>query len=362
MLVLELLKSAAAGAPTGNNERVVSALTGGHERELRWILDGGLGPILYFSVRDQLDRIPAVWRDVLVSSEVTARVRYACAVDTAVEVIDVCQGLGTSATLLKGISTSDQYYPSGHLRPMGDIDVLVSREASEAVESALLGLGYRSDMHHPRNDDMHHLPPLFHPERDIWVELHTALFPAHDELRRGNLFDVENVASQLRTSRFHERVVRRFSDELQIAYIASSWMRDLTLSGVSPTFLASLLDAIYLLKEVGTTLDWNGLLQLIDNETAMASVFVTLAYVRRHGIYPVPHGALSSCRARQRLIGRIELRAIHVMLDRYLLGGRYWNHRLPLPVPGRYNLRNQLRKRLSTRVRTHVERDDSASR
>lgn len=360
MLVLELLKCAGASVPTRNNERVVSALTGAQEQELRWILDGGLGPTLHFAVRDQLDRIPAAWRDILVSSDITARVRHACAVDTAVEVIDVCQRLGTSATLLKGISTGDQYYPSAHLRPMGDIDVLVSREASEAVESALLGLGYRSDIHHPRNDDMHHLPPLLHPERGIWLELHTGLFPAHDELRQGNLFDVESVASQLRTSCFHQRVVRRLSDELQLAYIASSWMRDLTLSGVSPSFLASLLDLIYLLKKVGTTLDWNRVLQLIDNDNAMASLFVTLTYVRRHGLYPVPNDALSSLRARQRLISRLELLVIHLALDRHLLGGRSWNHPLPLPVPGRYNLRNQLRKRLSTGA--HVEHHDSASR
>lgn len=343
MLVLELLKWAAT--TSGDNQRIVSALAEGDERELQWILDGGLGPLLHFAVRDHLNRIPAGWRDVLVSSDATARVRHACAVDTAIEVIDVCRRLGASTILLKGISTSDQYYPSGHLRPMGDIDVLVPREASEALESALLGLGYRSDMHHPRDELMHHLPPLVHPELDIWIEIHTGLFPAHDELRQGNLFKEEHVVSHSRASTFHQRPVRRLGDELQLAYIASSWMRDLTLSAVSPSFLASLLDVIYLLKHAGTTLSWNSLLRFIDNEAAMASLYVTLAYVARHHLYGVPRQAMLSVRARQHLVGRFELHAIHAALDRFLVSGRYWNHRLPLPVPGRYNVRNQLRKR-----------------
>ena len=45
-------------------------------------------------------------------------------------------------TLLKGISISDQHYPIAHLRPMGDIDILIPADAYESVESALLHRGY----------------------------------------------------------------------------------------------------------------------------------------------------------------------------------------------------------------------------
>ncbi len=47
MLVLELLKWAAADSPHGVAERIASMLGEGHEREVRWVLDAGLGPMLY---------------------------------------------------------------------------------------------------------------------------------------------------------------------------------------------------------------------------------------------------------------------------------------------------------------------------
>jgi hypothetical protein len=45
-------------------------------------------------------------------------------------------------------------------------------------------------------------------------------------------------------------------------------------------------------------------------------------------------------------VGPFELRLIHAMLDRYQIGGRRWNFALPPPVPGRYNVRNQLHTKL----------------
>jgi hypothetical protein len=350
MLVLELLKWAAGHSPRSLADRIVQLLDEGHEREVRWILDAGLGPLLYRATRDRFDVLPSAWRDVLLSAELTAHVRHGALIDTANEVIDVCTDLGTPVTLLKGISTSDQCYPAPHLRPMGDIDILVPREACEAVESSLLRIGYRPEPNHPRNDNMHHAPPLLQPERNVWVELHTNLFPRHEYLAQSTLFSSSNVDAQSTTSTFQGRSVRRLSDELQIAYIASSWMRDLTLSGVNPGFLASLVDAFYLLKRSGTGLDWPGLRCILDNETAVASLYVTLGYISRHRLCAIPQEVISFLHSDQRLVGRFQMRTIHAMLDHYLIGGRPWNLFLPPPVPGRYRFRNQLRKRWPTRL------------
>jgi len=45
-------------------------------------------------------------------------------------------------------------------------------------------------------------------------------------------------------------------------------------------------------------------------------------------------------------VGPLELRLIHAMLDRYQVGGRPWDLPLPPPVPGRYDLRRQLHRKL----------------
>ena len=75
-------------------------------------------------------------------------VKHGNFVDTANEVIDVCRELQIRPTLLKGISISEQHYPVAHLRPMGDIDVLIPSDAYDSVESALLRRGYTREPNH----------------------------------------------------------------------------------------------------------------------------------------------------------------------------------------------------------------------
>jgi hypothetical protein len=46
----------------------------GHEREIRWALDAGLGPMLYRATSHHFDRGSAAWPDVLLSADLTAQV------------------------------------------------------------------------------------------------------------------------------------------------------------------------------------------------------------------------------------------------------------------------------------------------
>jgi hypothetical protein len=320
-----------------------------HEREVLWLMDGGLGPMLYRATRERFDYVPSALRDVLLSSDLTAQVRHACVINTAQEVIDVCEELGTPLTLLKGISISDQYYPAPHLRPMGDIDLLVPPEASKALESALLCRGYDREPGFVPGEGMHHGVPLYQPKHRVWVEVHNALYPRYDSLMRERLFSTSDLAAKSVPSRFHGRSVYRLADELQLIYIASSWMRDLTVSGVHPCFLISLLDAVHLLKSAGTRLDWDKLLGWLDNSMAIASLYVTLGYLSRHRLYELSRETQTYLRRRQDLVGRFQLQIIHSMLDHWLIGARPWSIPLPPPVPARYNLRHQLRKRWTLR-------------
>jgi hypothetical protein len=54
---------------------------------------------------------------------------------------------------------------------------------------------------------------------------------------------------------------------------------------------------------------------------------------------------LAAMRRGLSLVGPLELRMIHGMLDRCMVGARYWTSFLPIPVPGRYSVRHQLIKR-----------------
>lgn len=323
---------------------------GNDERQFQWALRGGLGPLLHHAIRDDDSHLPAPWREALLSADLTARVRHADWVDTLLQVVDACERLQIEATLLKGISVSEQFYPEEHFRPMADVDVLIPEQALSRVESVLLDEGFIR-VEFPPIDGLHHGAPLRHAQRDTIVELHRSLFPNDSALCSGTVFNPAQVARRSVASTYHGRPVARLSPELQLVYIAASWFNDLTHHKVQPGFLATLFDAVYLLAAAGGTLDWSRLLQSLDNEMARASLYAMMSYLPRHGVQALPPAILARLDTTRRLVGPIQLKWIHEMLDRYLIGGRPWDFVLPPPVPGRYSPGHQFEKRVLGRLR-----------
>jgi hypothetical protein len=289
--------------------------------QLQHVIDAGLAPLLFRAARESNVPIPPVWRETLQGADLSAQVRHGNLIDTANEIIDVCNEKGVTVTLLKGISISDQFYPIAHERPMRDIDILVPQHDCESVESALLLRGYRrSDF--DMGEDPYHGPPLRHEGRQVWVEVHSALFPKGAALLRNHLFSPSHIAAQSVASTFHGRPIHRLTDELQLVYIASYWIRDLTGNWIHPSFLPPLFDAVYLLKASGRTLDWDGLLGWLDNEMAAASLYVLLAYICRSGLDSSAARILPRLASRQHIVGPADLRMIFAVLDTYLIRGR----------------------------------------
>jgi len=346
VVILELLKHIGGSSGTDEAGRIIRALDQASEREFVWAIEAGLGPMLLRATRDHLADIRESRHEILLSSDLTARLRHGLRVDTAKEVIDVCASVGATATLLKGISISEQYYPAGHLRTMSDVDVLLPAEAHPAVTAGLLARGYTRgiDM---MGEDPHHDVPLNDPTGTVWVELHTRLYPRSSGLLDGGVFGSANVLAQTVRSEFHGLQVNRLTPEFQLAYIASSWMHDLTLFKVHPSFVTPLFDALLLLRATGQDLRWERLFGFLDNALAQSSLYALLTYLARRRLCEPSAG--HDLGQRQHLVGPLELRAMHAMIDRYVVGGRYWNLPIPPPVPGRYNLRRQLRKRWSIR-------------
>ena len=164
MLVLELLRHVAAGPEANFADRVARELQNASDREFLWAIQAGLGPLLHAATRSHNERIPGERRSILLSSDLTARIKHGLKLDSAREVIDACATVGAPVTLLKGISISEQLYPQGHLRPMSDIDVLVPRESYDRIEQELLQRGFvrGPDEAEP---DSHHGTPLLDPGR-----------------------------------------------------------------------------------------------------------------------------------------------------------------------------------------------------
>jgi len=342
MLILELLRHAARSNGPDGSGQVSEALTRASDSEFKWAVEAGLGPLLLRTVRDQSTLIPVSRYEVLLSSDLTARLLHALRIDAATEVIDACASFGAPVTLLKGISISEQYYPEGHLRTMSDVDLLLPVEAIPVVEAELLRRGYGRGPEHP-GEDSHHGAPLLDRERQVWIELHKGLFPRSSGLLSGEAFGAASIAARSEESRCCGRAVYRLSDEFQAAYLAATWVLDLTLCKFHPSFATALFDAVLLQRKARPTVNWDQVLDWLDNEMALASLHLMLSYLTRHGICkPAPPDRLARA---QSLVGGVALPIMHAVLDRYLLGARAWTLPIPPPVPGRYNLRRQFLKR-----------------
>lgn len=264
-VVGQLLAHAATGAPLEGLGGAQGPGDGGVERQLQWVLDGGLGPLLHDALGDagRAQSTPAQ-RSALLSADLTARVRHGRLVDTTLEIVEACGRLGVEVVLLKGISVSEQWYPQEHLRPMADIDVLIPSAGYAAVEAALMERGHERLAFEPGQGQQHGVP-LQHRSRGSVIELHTELFGADSPLSAGTLFSAPMAMSWSVPSSYHDQPVRRLSSELQLAYIASSWFNDLADRQIHPSFIASMFDAVYLLSARGRQLDWARLIERLDN-------------------------------------------------------------------------------------------------
>ncbi|WP_339136663.1 MAG: nucleotidyltransferase family protein [Candidatus Electrothrix sp. GW3-4] len=99
------------------------------------------------------------------------------------EVVHVCCQQGIELLLVKGIALANFAYGEIGMRPMRDIDLLVSKDDLAEVKDILLQLGYRPDEGHAVPEDYYHLTPM---SRDIdglpvSLEVHHNLLPFHPQ-------------------------------------------------------------------------------------------------------------------------------------------------------------------------------------
>jgi hypothetical protein len=105
--------------------------------------------------------------------------------------------LGVPVVLLKGTAFLAAGLRAGEGRSIGDLDILVPREALPEVEQALINAGWERLKPAEGYDDfyyrqwMHELPPLIHRERDRMIDVHHTILPltARPKPLPGDLID-----------------------------------------------------------------------------------------------------------------------------------------------------------------------------
>ena len=292
------------------------------DNRVDWAIRTGLGPLFFRAVKGRTQNAASPHWKSLQASDLTARVLMGSHFEAMAEIIDLCQEQRAPVILLKGISVAAQCYPEPHQRLMRDLDFLIDRNFAPALEARLLDIGYR-----PKNGacaadylDHHHRVPLYHPEKNVWAEIHHRLFSSHKRAGRVSAFGAENVRAQLRPCMFAGRQVYRLSDELQLLYLAAHWGQDLKPVGG----MIAMIDVIFLLQRCGSDLQWQEILNWSKGSAASTYLYLLLSYLQRYGLVEIAPGVLNELCSSQPSFGRLSLRIAHAIVDRYVVDGVVW--------------------------------------
>jgi hypothetical protein len=283
---------------------------------IAWAIQSGLGPLLYRAARGNAQSVANSHWSSLKASDLTARIVIGEHFQALREIGDACRSSFPPLTLLKGISISEQCYPEPHLRLMRDVDFLVAKESLSTVASVLYQLGYRQLSNGGvRYDKHHHLEPFFHQEKQVWVEVHHALFSSKRRAGSATVFSRENLAAQSRPSRFQGMEVRRLSLELQLVYLASHWAQDFTRIGG----LVALADTIYLLKQAGPDFSWEWIVRAVNRSIPATYIYLLLSYMVRYDLIKIGPEVMRELACSQPSFGNLGLKTIHRIIDDYLV-------------------------------------------
>jgi hypothetical protein len=103
-------------------------------------------------------------------------------------ILSVIKRLKIQVILLKGAAFVVGGLPAARGRSMSDLDILVLREDIDRVESALLDSGWKQSRLSDHDEVyyrqwMHEIPPMWHPDRGMVVDIHHTIFPPMSRIR-----------------------------------------------------------------------------------------------------------------------------------------------------------------------------------
>jgi hypothetical protein len=287
---------------------------------VRWAVHAGLGPLICHISRNHLSRIAdAASQDLLRSTDMVAQLTMSDALDALEEMLAASADIAREIILLKGISTCQYLYPIPHLRTMGDIDLLLPVHRQQRIETLLFDLGYRQQSNRSAGyyETHHHSMPFFHPARQIWVEVHTALF-SNANAASDPVFSPSHVWSQTVPITFRGNETNRLNPEQEMIYIATHWAleRKCFAGGALP-----FVDLAFLIRQHGHALDWENVCGRLRGSRAATYLYLMLRFLERHEVVSIPASVMRQLSVvLQYSLGRNET-ILHGMIERYSMRG-----------------------------------------
>jgi hypothetical protein len=258
------------------------------------------------------------WREAIRAADLTGRLLTAEKYDALRDVLRVAATVGCRPVLLKGISTALRYYPSPHLRPMGDIDILVPENRQAALEQELHGLGFRQVSHEPEDAFVrrHHSMPFWHGERRVWLEVHTRLHPRQYALASEPLFSAA-ITSEVAEIAVGTERADVMTHERQLVYTSARWSETFDDSrGIFP-----LLDAAFLIRTQGASLDWDRVCAIVNGSWAATALNLMLGYLSNSGLAETPASVKHWLQANDRYSTPLSLWVLNRLISHYLIDG-----------------------------------------
>ncbi len=138
----------------------------------------GVAPLLYINLgrADQDHIIPQEVMDRLHKAYLLTTARNMQLYAQLRIVLEAFHHEGIEVIVLKGAALAETVYRNIGLRSMGDIDLLVKDENLSRAEKIMINMGYVASTYEPcpdwYNEKHFHLPPFFHSETGVKVEVH----------------------------------------------------------------------------------------------------------------------------------------------------------------------------------------------
>lgn len=289
---------------------------------LRRLVQAGLGPLL----RDLARTRSVDDAELLTAADLTARVVSDQMLRALGDILHTAADTADRIVLLKGIAACQRNYPEPHQRLMGDIDILVPQELQPRLEATLRALGYvqRSEFSSEFYAAHHHSMPFYHPNTGVWVEVHTALFPAASPLAQDRCFQADVIWAHTQPFTMDNYRARVLSDELHLLYTCGHWGGTLNIErGLIP-----MLDVIFLLRT--TPLDWDWIRHAVAHGVVASHLGLMLGYLYSRDIMAVDTTGQPLMTDSLEKLGKLNAELLYRIIDRYVVGrqefGRFATH------------------------------------
>lgn len=298
-------------------------------KTIQYAIDSGLGQILHHYSKKHPQRENSYFHYDLLSTDFTSRILIGNHLDALLEIYQTDPDFTKSILLLKGISTCLRYYPEPHLRTMGDVDLLVSKVYQTHLEKICHSLGYLQTSHLPLEFyiNLHHSMPFYHPKKNVWIEVHTMLFPLTSSVAYEEVFKIDEVLNQTCSINYNNYSFKILVKEYELIYICAHWAIEHNwMKG-----LIRIVDIIYILNTNNGDTDWNKILTWLKRSPVTASyLYLILTYLYKNDLVELPNEFIKKLSFIQNKFNSLNLIILHTLIEKYLVEGRKFGNVLTI--------------------------------